>query len=241
MAIYGGPDIITDGLVFHVDAANTKSYPGNGDEWYDLINNNIGYIGNNSVHSIDYYNSSYAPTFTNDGYGSFLFDGSNDQVVFPDSPSLRYIGSNISLFTWAKPTQTVSTFRNILARRNSSNIGGYIHHNSGSDSLLVYVYNNMWRSTSLSNVFQANVWSCTGFTFDGTSLKIYKNGILVGNNANAGGGAINPVESTMRIGGNGGTSQHWLGYISNVQIYNSTLTDNQILQNYNTLKGRYGL
>ena len=40
MTVYGGPDIVTDGLVSHLDAANTKSYPGSGSTWYDLSGNN---------------------------------------------------------------------------------------------------------------------------------------------------------------------------------------------------------
>jgi len=39
MGAYGGPDVPTDGLVMHVDAANSKSYPGAGAEWFDLSGN----------------------------------------------------------------------------------------------------------------------------------------------------------------------------------------------------------
>lgn len=39
MSVSGGPDIITEGLVLHLDAANTESYPGSGGTWYDLSNN----------------------------------------------------------------------------------------------------------------------------------------------------------------------------------------------------------
>jgi hypothetical protein len=235
-----GPKIITDNLVFCVDAANPRSYPGSGDKWYDLVNNNVGHIGNSQVHAIATYNSSYAPIFTSDSGGSFLFDGVNDHVVFPDSTSLRYMGSNMSLFAWAKPTINITTARNIVARRNGSNIGGYIHHNGNYNNLTVYIFSNSWKAVSTQNIFVPNVWCYTGFTWDGTSLKTYKNGVLVGN-VSPGGGAINPIESTMRIGSSGLTSQPWAGHISNVQIYNSTLTNNQILQNYNALKGRFGL
>jgi len=238
MAVYGGPDIVTDGLVFCVDAANKKSYSGSGDRWYDLVNDNVGYIGNNGVHDIDYYNELYAPVFTNDGGGSFYFNG--DHVVFPDSPSLRYMGRNMSLFAWAKSSITITTSRNIVARRNAANIGGYIHHNTNLNSFLFYVYAGCWRSSSVANIIIPNVWFYSGFTWDGTSLKSYNNGLLVGN-ATLGGGEINPVESTMRIGSNGRSSQPWIGWISNVQIYNSTLNHNQILENYNALKGRFGL
>lgn len=68
MSIYGGPDIITDGLVFCLDAANSKSYPGTGTAWTDLSgNDNNGTLTN-------------GPTFDSSNGGSIVFDGVNDQV-----------------------------------------------------------------------------------------------------------------------------------------------------------------
>lgn len=239
MSYSNGPKMFNNNLVFCVDAAHKKSYPGSGNYWYDLINNNIGYIGNNGVHEIDYYNSTYSPQFTNDNGGTFLFDGVDDHVVFPDSPSLRYFGSNLSVFSWAKPTIDVTTSRNIVARRNVSNIGGYILHNSGNNSLLCYVFRSSWGAASSANVYEPNIWCYVGFTYDGSQMKLYKNGkYLTAANLS---GDVNPVESTMRIGSNGRTSQPWAGHIANVHIYNSALTNDQVLQNYNTLKGRFGL
>jgi hypothetical protein len=43
MGAYGGPDIITDGLVLAVDAASKRSYPGTGATWYDLSGNNFDF------------------------------------------------------------------------------------------------------------------------------------------------------------------------------------------------------
>ena len=37
--VQGGPNIVTDGLVFYVDAANQKSYPGTGTTVNDLTSN----------------------------------------------------------------------------------------------------------------------------------------------------------------------------------------------------------
>ena len=37
MAIYGGPDIITDNLELCLDASNSKSYSGSGSSWNDLV------------------------------------------------------------------------------------------------------------------------------------------------------------------------------------------------------------
>ena len=60
MGAFGGPDIITDGLVFAVNAASTRSYPGSGNTWYNLSGENNGTLVNN-------------PTFNSNGW--FDFDG----------------------------------------------------------------------------------------------------------------------------------------------------------------------
>lgn len=69
MAYRNGPKIITDGLVLCLDAAGTKSYPGNGTTWTDLSGN-----GNNGT-------LINGPTFSSDNGGSLVFDGSNEWVA----------------------------------------------------------------------------------------------------------------------------------------------------------------
>ena len=240
MGYNNGPKIVADDLVFCVDASTPKSYPGSGDYWYDLVSGNVGYIGSSSAYSTGAFNSAYRPAFTDEAGGSFLFDGSDDIVVFPDSASHRDVGSALSVFSWAKPTAAVTTYRNILARRDASNIGGYILHNTSNNSLQCYVYNNTWRSATVANVYEANKWCYVGFTYDGASIRLYKNGQYLGLTG-AGSGGVNPVGSTVRIGGNGIGSQNWLGYIASAHIYTATLTDAQILLNYNAQRARFGL
>ena len=65
MAIFGGPNVIDNGLVLSLDAGNVKSYPGSGTIWYDKSgNNNNGTLTN-------------GPTFSG---GSIVFDGVDDYV-----------------------------------------------------------------------------------------------------------------------------------------------------------------
>ena len=69
MAAVSGPNVVEDGLVLSLDAGNTKSYPGSGTSWTDLIGSNYGTI-DGSTHN------------SGDG-GSFVFDGTNDNVKIP--------------------------------------------------------------------------------------------------------------------------------------------------------------
>ena len=75
MGTFGGAQpIVTDGLVFAVDAANYESYPGSGTTWTDLAGSNDGTLTN-------------GPTFDSGNGGSIAFDGSDDKVTFSSAPS----------------------------------------------------------------------------------------------------------------------------------------------------------
>ena len=63
--MYTGPNIVTDGLVLYLDAANPKSYPGSGTVWKDLSGN-----GN-------HFNLINGPSFNN---FYINFDGVDDYV-----------------------------------------------------------------------------------------------------------------------------------------------------------------
>ena len=62
-----GPSIVTDGLVFYVDAANENSYPGSGTTWTDLAGSDDGTLTN-------------GPTFDSGNAGSIVFDGVNRTI-----------------------------------------------------------------------------------------------------------------------------------------------------------------
>ena len=92
MGFYRGPNIVTDGLVLVLDAANPTSYISGSTTWRDLSgNNNSGSLVN-------------GPTFNSVNGGSIVFDGSNDYVeISPVNAS-----SQFTLNLWIKCIQTGS-------------------------------------------------------------------------------------------------------------------------------------
>ena len=95
-----GPSIVTDGLVFYVDAANENSYPGSGTDWADLSGDATATLTN-------------GPTYSSNNGGYIDFDGSNDHV--------EVTGINVSalstftLEAWVYPTLYTSNNWNINA------------------------------------------------------------------------------------------------------------------------------
>jgi hypothetical protein len=94
MGIRRGPNIVRDGLVFAVDAANPTSYPGSGVIWKDqTINQNDGTLIN-------------GPTFDSANGGSIEFDGVNDYVIGNALNSGGGSGTSQSYSIWFNATTT---------------------------------------------------------------------------------------------------------------------------------------
>jgi len=88
MGFYRGPQIVTSGLVLHLDAANLKSYPGTGTTWYDRSGNLNGGVVNNGT----LYNG---PSFSSTNMGSLVFNGTNsyvrvDSTILQDSGNFNF-------------------------------------------------------------------------------------------------------------------------------------------------------
>ncbi len=88
-----GPNIVTDGLVLYLDAANTKSYPGSGTTWYDLS-------GNNKNFSISDIN-----TFAYNSSGYFTMTGGGINCANPITDNLL-----CTCVFWIKTTDVQSLF-----------------------------------------------------------------------------------------------------------------------------------
>ena len=87
---YFGAPIVTDGLVFAVDANNIVSYPKSGTAWYNLT----GSVASGSLVN--------GPTFSQLNGGSIVFDGTDDYVNYPNSINPT---SSFSCEAWINRTQ----------------------------------------------------------------------------------------------------------------------------------------
>ena len=99
-------------------------------------------------------------------------------------------------------------------------------------------YDGSWHySPSVSTAL--NTWQCIAYSYDGTNLTIYSNGVSGGSNSyvgtpNSGGGGV-------RIGRRWDIADYFAGSISAVKVYNRALSATEVLQNFNALRSRYGI
>jgi hypothetical protein len=223
MAVQYSPGIVTDGLILNLDAANRKSYSGIGTGWFDLSNS-----GNNGT-------LLNGVTFSNN---TMVFDGVDD--ISANATNTTF-GNNTTWDAWVNRATYANAYNMFMGRTLpyfgleiatiifSNNIGGT---------------QRTIRSTNFTPT--NNIWYNLSFTteYDGTFTiaKIYINGVL--NNTSAGFTGAQVQYSQGFAIGDGRSTTPWYpfnGNVSNVKIYNRTLSSQEIQQNFNALRGRFGI
>ena len=236
MTIYGGPDIITDGLVLHLDAANRKSYPGSGSTWYDLSGN-----GNNGT----FGPSTAAPTFSGDNGGVLSFDGVNDYGETNQSNYLLLGTNNFTIETFVF-FNTLNSNTTILRTDNGNAYNGVLFGHQ--QNLACYITSSGTSWDILSNKYfvpsgaLTNTWYYLVMVRNGNTFNGYTNGSLVWTANVVGTPSIYQSNPIVRFGSANSSGAYAMnGRISNMRIYNKILNLQEIQQNYNALKGRFGL
>jgi len=224
MALQHHPRIVTNGLVGYWDAANTRSYSGSGNTWYDLTpyGNNLTLTNSPTFNSLGYFSTGSTGYFT--GAGSASIPSGNSSYTM-----LLFA----RLSTWADSRGLISIGGFVVnnqsnALRTSTSNPGYMIH---------YWWTNDLSATNNNGNIQNNQWFYVGVTFDGTTRKIYSNTVLSTSDTPSN---HNVNTSTIQLAKTY-SSEYLQGDISLAQIYNRALTAQEILQNYNATKKRYGL
>ena len=230
----GGPNIVTNGLVLNLDAANTKSYPGSGTTWTDISRG-----GNNGT-------LTNGPTFNSGNGGSIVFDGTNDYVNL--STTLNFSNYNTSGFTisfWIKlnsPTQTnkylFSKLNNAGTDNQFSIVYGYVGNTYELYSAAVNGASQNIRTNSQISVNDTN-WHNLTYSVGATTTG-YLDNIVKFTNTYVSltyiSSSNNNYLTTFDTAG-----QHLNSNIATMYLYNRILTASEILQNYNATKTRFGL
>lgn len=244
MGFYRGPETINRNLLFYLDAANHKSYPGSG-----TATTNLAYNGNNGVLTNGVgFNSANGGYFTFDGNDDYIEYGSIDSSN-PMSLSQFETQNNFTIETWVYIRNTGDPYQRIIDKSNGgSSANGwslFVNHNVASTKRLNFGVNgNSPIQYYGSDAYQYDAWNhiviTKGSTY-GWTYKAYNNGNLL--TTNTGQSVQFPTTTTnMRIGSwNHTTARELNGNLAYIKAYAATLSDEEVLQNYNATKGRFGL
>lgn len=224
MSIYAGPEIPQTGLVLCLDAANAKSYPGSGTTWTDLSgsNNNGTLVG--------------TPTYDNSGY--FSFDFTDDVINIADSSSLSFTDNIFTINFWAY-FNVVNIIQGVIGKR-----GWEYSIYAESNTLYFYTWNPAGSGVyAITTTIEAAKWYNFTFTANGTTAYLYKNGSFLSSyNKTANNMGNTTAILTIGRGGAAATGNAYMnGRISNVSFYSRYLTAQEVSQNFNALRGRYGI
>jgi hypothetical protein len=241
MTAKSGPDVITSGLVLHLDAGNVKSYPGTGTSWYNLVDPGTIFTINSTA-----YNGT-GPKYMD-------FNGSFGCAKKIDSDFV--ISGDVTCVCWTRILNNTANWRTLLrglssggdhqviVEAGSYRIGMYDNTNatgfndSGLSQTSIPGYGTsqwnmlVWRWKNAATPYYNLSYNDTPGTIRGSNNSIntrFKHGICSI-------GAYNDaVQSNPSA-----ASQYW-GDISSISLYNRYLADAEVLQNFDSTRGRFGL
>ena len=249
MSYHNGPKIVSEGLVLCVDSGNSNSYPGSGTTWFDL----------NQTHNLTITGATYSSV-----YKSLLFSNSTNNFsaanyalkTTQDSTFALNLLNGRSAFVFFYNTTYLDAaapgyFRQIpMSFGADSSLGGWQieRFTTETNFNLRYKFDqeDVYGNNISYGTVPINQWQCLGWTLNSNQLLLYKNGVQV-NSLSVLSKTLNgtiTADARFGIGSSGYTGTPfygYIGYISHASFYNRTLSANEVLQNYNALRGRFGL
>ena len=227
-------NLVTSGLVLDLDAAKVASYPGTGTTWFDISGNNLtGSLVN-------------GPTFTGIGkQAAIVFDGVDDYVLINNFSQLPVSSSSRTINIWFNSNTTTwqGNVNNLFFYGTPGTTGASFGIDFSTYPVMeIYTWGGPGKDLLFSSSFAQTGWANITVTYDGsTSIKIYENGtntqtLTLSSPCNTG-------NTNVWIGSINPSYQPWYfdGKISSTQMYNRALSAAEVLQNFNALRGRYGI
>jgi hypothetical protein len=235
------PSLVTTNMVTYFDAADVTSYNGSGTTWNDISGQSRNGTLTNGV------------TFSGSAGGSrsaMVFDGTNDYVSTSYNLGSNPYSSNFTFSIWFRsPGNTGRKMMGIEGAIDVDASKPYDRHfYMGTDGKIRFsTYDassgGQRNIASTGTTYGNNNWYNATVTVGGGSIKLYVDGV---HDATLSGGAYaGYTNSYLKVGGifNGypeSSGTYWTGSIAVVMVHSSVLSDANILNNYNVLKGRYG-
>ena len=233
MGLAHGVNIVKDGLVFSTDPANPRSYPGSGTTVTDLIEDNSITLS--------------GTTFESANNGIFNFDGNDAMATSVSDYDFNLSEFSIGMWFRIQATNT-GTWQNIAAKYLETAFQWRVQTNNSLQAYIKKSDTNFVELLDTSINYNNGEWYNSYITFKNVanSVKLYTNSVLK-DTESAGTLSMINANGALTFGcreifGNAGSYQKYMnGEIGSVHIYNKALSAVEVKQNYNALKGRFGL
>ena len=241
MALAHSPSIVMNGLVLCLDAGNTKSYPGSGTTWTDLSGRgNTGTLTN-------------GPTYSSSNGGSIVFDGVDDYIQINSNSSLQ-ISTEVTVTSIVKPGVIGDNKVRLIDTNISSSTsvsGSMISLKVGTTSPYQDIswfisdgssYYEVRRSTSIITSTSIPYVITVRWRKSDGSASIFVNGIETSYASSVTfTGIPGTLTNPMLIGFLAGYNLYGNQTIYTTHLYNRYLSNTEVQQNFNALRGRFGI
>ena len=221
--------IVSSGLVLNLDAGNPQSYSGSGTTWTDLSGN-----GNNGtlVNGVAY----------SGGNNSLVFDGVNDFVINSSTTNIPVGSSSRTIQFWVYPKADTNNFIQLGTGGGGNQVYIVEFYNIIGTRYLftdgINVGNNL--TISGSQLPTLNTWNHITFGNSGQNWFYYLNGALQTSGTFS--VTLNTIGQKYIVGKRDDSPANTMNAnMAQVSIYNRALTASEISQNFNALRGRFGL
>ena len=220
--------IVTRGLILNLDASRVDSYnAGYYTNWLDIS-------GQNNNGTLTNY-----PVYTSSTPGYFTFDGVDDYVIIPNTASLRP-STEMTISMWIKANNITAGWCRLFGQ-DPYNGGPLIFLETGGQAIRALHYPNGVEVRCNTNYnISTSVFVNAVFTFKtGDAIRSYFNGVANTTAALAAGTFTYNTSNPYLIGYSG--ANWYNGVVSNVMVYSTQLSATQVSQNFEALRGRYGV
>ena len=224
--------VVTNGLVLYYDPSNSSSYPGTGTTINSLAPTNLTGAMSNITYTNPY----------------FSYNGTSSQITVTDNALLEPGSGNWTMEAWVYLSNTGAGPKTILGKFDPGGLAADVSYSMRISTANAYAQIGDGTGAyvdSISYTLTINTWTQIVYVWTNITtktLQTYINGASIGSVNHTLNSILN-TPSNLYIGSyNGGEYAQWMnGRIGITRLYNSALTTSQVLQNYNTNRGLYGL
>ena len=172
-------------------------------------------------------------------YGSGLsFDGANDYLSAPNSPSLDITGTGLTLSTWLKPSTASTGDQVVLGKHwNTTMTSPYYQYGlelltNGTRPVFLIGTTTGLRSVAMTGSLTKNVWSHLAIVWNGSTVQFYVNGAPVSSGSLS--ASITARGNPLRLGADADPWQFYGGLLDDMRIYNRAQTAAEVQADMNT-------
>lgn len=165
---------------------------------------------------------------------ALAFDGNNDFADCGNHPSLDITGTSITLEAWVYSTSfTTNVWQGNVVNKSGSGDFGYMLRVGNNGQVNFNIGNGIWNEiNSPTGSVALNTWYHIAGTYDGSTMRLYVNGVEVATGALT--GNIGLASNNLFFGDDPQfTGRYFPGRIDEVRIWNTTRTPQEIIEDMN--------